>query len=110
MPKKEPPDVSGLAPWVNWEGIVDRVRKAKTPETAAYLMKRHFRSGLQFNASITKSHQITEAVRRREEDAAHHRIDAMARAIASVDPRVKDHDYVTDAARLDAALRIRKQY
>jgi hypothetical protein len=107
---REPPDVSDLAPWIEWERVVERVRKAKSQDAAVLLLKRHLRAGLEFNASIAKSRQLTEAVRRDEQNKAHSRVDAMARAMATVDPHLPDHDYLTDAARLDAALRIRKQY
>lgn len=110
MANDEEPDVGALAPWVDWERVVERVRKAKSPEKAVILLKRHFRSGLQFTASAAKSRQVHEAVRRREEDSQDQRIDAMARAMAAVDPYVEGHDYLTDAARLDAALRIRRQF
>jgi hypothetical protein len=110
MADEEEPDVSALAPWVNWERIVQRVRKARSPEKAVVLLKRHFRSGLKYTASAAKSRQVTEAVRRREEDIQDERIDAMARATATVDPYPEDHDYVMDAARLDAALRMRRQF
>jgi len=110
MANENEPDVGVLAPWVDWERIVERVRKAKSPEKAVVMLKRHFRPGLQFAASAVKSKQLAEAVRRREEDVRDERVDAMARAMATVDPYVEDHDYLTDAARLDAALRMRRQF
>jgi hypothetical protein len=109
--KREPPDVSELAPFVEWDRVVERVRKAKTQESAVLLLKRHMRSGLEWAQTMRRSKQHTEAIRQAEQRNTQARIDAMARAMAMANPHLgDDHDYIADATRLDNALQIRKQY
>jgi hypothetical protein len=108
MPSRQPPDASDLAPWVEWENIVDRVRAAKSADTAILMMKRHFRSVLgsldrDRDQKLKRSREQHQRVRE-----WHDRTREMAKAMAG--PNREWGAFFERADELDRALQARKKF
>jgi hypothetical protein len=108
MPKRPPPDVSALTPWVEWERIVERVRGAKDAESAVYMMKRHFKSVLEMQDALRDTKLKREYDARQAFRERHLRVREMAKAMAG--PDREWGQFHERACELDDALQARKKF
>lgn len=97
------------ANWINWDEVIERVRKAKTPEVAIARLKKDLDLAFKLYSGDQARKAVAEYKHHQQVKRGMKRAQAMAQAMAYREGEEAE-DFLELAVRIDRALTARKEH